>query len=200
MNELAKPPSSLVAKLSSVPQAFVFIAKKINEIIDRNQPLKAGTGITITESETSRLISLDSSIYGEVSGGINGNRGKLSRAPWFLTGQIEAGPTAKIYIQPGMVNSFVPTIGGTSMAAYPRPSITVTGATGIIELKATIDGAGTITALIAQNVTTASTDTSTNKYKTLGTWTASGGVFTSVTSILNTNQTFRLCNGTAEWY
>jgi len=67
MNELAKPPSSLVAKLSSVPQAFVFIAKKINEIIDRNQPLKAGTGITITESETSRLISLDSSTYGSVT-------------------------------------------------------------------------------------------------------------------------------------
>lgn len=67
MNESAKPPSSLVAKLSSVPQAFVFIAKKINEIIDRNQPLKAGTGITITESETSRLISLDSSTYGSVT-------------------------------------------------------------------------------------------------------------------------------------
>jgi len=200
MNELAKPPTSLVAKLSSVPQAFVFIAKKINEIIDRNQPLKAGTGITITESETSRLISLDSSIYGEVSGGINGNRGRLSRPPWFLTGQIEAGPTAKIYIQPGIVNNFVPTIGGTSMAAYPRPSITVTGATGMIELKATVDGAGTITALIAQNVTTASTDTSTNKYKTLGTWTYASGAFTSVTSILNTNQTFRVCNGTAEWY
>jgi hypothetical protein len=88
----------------------------------------------------------------------------------------------------------------TSLAAFPAPSITVTGTTGIIELKATIDGAGTITALIAQNVTTASTDTSTNKYKTLGTWTSASGAFTSVTSILNTNQTFRLCNGTAEWY
>ena len=199
MNELAKPPSSLVAKLSSVPQAFVFIAKKINEIIDRNQPLKAGTGITITESETSRLISLDSSIYGEVSGGINGNRGRLSRPPWFLTGQIEAGPTAKIYIQPGMVNNFVPTIGGTSMAAYPRPSITVTGTTGIIQLKATVSSSGIITALIVQNVTTLSTDTATEKYKLVGTWTASGGIFTSVTSILNTNQTLYLCVGTAIW-
>jgi hypothetical protein len=125
-------------------------------------------------------------------------------APWFLTGAIEAGPVAKIYIKPGMVNNFVPTIDmsgtPTSLAAFPAPSITVTGTTGIIELKATIDGAGTITALIAQNVTTASTDTSTNKYKTLGTWTSASGAFTSVTSILNTNQTFRVCNGTAEWY
>jgi hypothetical protein len=131
-------------------------------------------------------------------------RNIVIRHPWFLTGTIEAGPVAKIYIKPGMVNNFVPTIDmsgtPTSLAAFPAPSITVTGTTGIIELKATIDGAGTITALIAQNVTTASTDTSTNKYKTVGTWTSASGAFTSVTSILNTNQTFRVCNGTAEWY
>jgi len=75
----------------------------------------------------------------------------------------------------------------------------VTGTTGIIQLKATVSSSGIITALIAQNVTTLSTDTATEKYKLVGTWTASGGVFTSVTSILNTNQTLYLCVGTAIW-
>ena len=124
-------------------------------------------------------------------------------APWFLTGTIEAGPVAKIYIKPGMVNNFVPTIDmsgtPTSLATFPAPSITVTGTDGIIQLKATVSSSGIITALIAQNVTTLSTDTATEKYKLVGTWTASGGVFTSVTSILNTNQTLYLCVGTAIW-
>jgi hypothetical protein len=100
-----------------------------------------------------------------------------------------------------MVNNFVPTIGGTSLAAVPAPAMTVTGASGIIQLKATVDGAGAITALIAENVAgpSVTADTATEKYKLVGTWTASGGVFTSVTSILNTNQTLYLCNGTAIW-
>jgi hypothetical protein len=101
-----------------------------------------------------------------------------------------------------MVNNFVPTIGGTSIAAVPAPGMTVTGASGIIQLKATVDAAGAITALIAEGVAgpAVTADTSTNKYKLVGTWTASGGAFTSVTSILNTNQTFRVCAGVAEWY
>jgi hypothetical protein len=69
----------------------------------------------------------------------------------------------------------------------------------VIEIKATIDGAGTITAVIVQNVATATADTVTNKYKTIGGWTFASGAFTSVTSILNTNQTLYLCNGTAIW-
>jgi len=118
--------------------------------------------------------------------------------PWFLTGTVESG-TAKISINPGLVNNFVPTIGGVSLGAFPRPTLTVTGSVGVIEIKATIDGAGTITAVIVQNVATATADTVTNKYKTIGGWTAASGAFTSVTSILNTNQTLYLCNGTAIW-
>ena len=118
--------------------------------------------------------------------------------PWFLTGTVESG-TAKININPGLVNNFVPTIGGVSLGAFPRPTLTVTGSVGVIEIKATIDGAGTITAVIVQNVATATADTVTNKYKTIGGWTFASGAFTSVTSILNTNQTLYLCNGTAIW-
>jgi len=120
------------------------------------------------------------------------------RGPWFLTGTVESG-TAKISIEPGLVNNFVPTIGGVSLGAFPRPTLTVTGSVGVIEIKATIDGAGIITAVIVQNVATATADTATNKYKTIGGWTLASGAFTSVTSILNTNQTFYLCNGTAIW-
>jgi len=120
------------------------------------------------------------------------------RAPWFLTGTIVSGD-AKISVNPGLVNNFVPTIGGVSLAAFPRPTLTVTGSVGVIEIKATIDGAGTITAVIVQNVATATADTVTNKYKTIGNWTFASGAFTSVTSILNTNQSFYLCNGTAIW-
>ena len=175
-----------IQKLLSVASAFIPIADKINEVIAANPPLTAGEGIQITDSKENRLISIKPAA-------------SAITPPWYLT-----GTDTKIYIKPGMVNNFIPTIDlsgtPTSLAAFPAPSITVTGATGIIELKATVDSAGTITALIAQNVTTASTDTSTNKYKTLGTWTTASGAFTSVTSILNTNQTFRVCNGTAEWY
>jgi hypothetical protein len=121
-------------------------------------------------------------------------------SPWFLTGQIESG-VAKIGIKPGMVNNLVPTIGGTSLVAVPPPTITVTGASGIIQLKATVDGVGAITALIAENVAgpTVTADTTTLKYKLIGTWTSDAGQFTSVNSILNTNQTLYLCNGTAIW-
>jgi hypothetical protein len=132
--------------------------------------------------------------------------GAVSRAargvnPFALTGFIDTGPTAKIRIAPGMVNNFVPTIGGTSLVAVPPPAITVTGASGIIQLKATVDGAGAITALIAEGVAgpAVTADTATEKYKLVGTWTASGGAFTSVVSILNVNQAFYLCNGTAIW-
>ena len=128
----------------------------------------------------------------------SGNAQSLAR--WTLNGFIDTGPTAKIRIGPGMVNNFVPTIGGTSIVAETPPSITVTGSTGIIYLDATVDATGAITALIAANATTLPTDTSTHKYKIIGTWTASGGVFTSVNSVLNTNQTFRICGGVAEWY
>lgn len=119
--------------------------------------------------------------------------------PFALTGFIDTGPTAKIRVAPGMVNSFVPTIGGTSIVAVPPPTLTVTGSTGQIWLRATVDGAGAITALELANLTATPTDTGTLKHKLVGTWTASGGAFTSVVSILDANQTLYLCNGSPIW-
>lgn len=175
-----------IKKLVSVVGPFATIGQKVNEIIDANPPLEAGTGLIITRSESNILIGLDSSSI------------KNRIPPWFLTGTIVSGD-AKISVNPGLVNNFVPTIGGVSLAAVPAPTITVTGAVGVIQIKATIDGNGTITAVIVENVATATADTVTNKYKTIGGWTFASGAFTSVTSILNTNQTFYLCNGTPIW-
>lgn len=119
--------------------------------------------------------------------------------PWQLEGFVDSGAT-KIRIVPGMVNNFVPTIGGTSLVAYPAPALTVTGSSGLVYLKATVDAAGAITALEIASASSVPADTSTLKHKLVGGWTASGGAFTSVSSVLNTNQTFRICNGAAEWY
>ena len=166
---------------------------KINEAHNADR-INSVTGASIYGGRNGVTIALPTAVK---------PRNIVIRHPWFLTGTIETGPVAKIYIKPGMVNNFVPTIDmsgtPTSLAAFPAPSITVTGTAGIIQLKATVSSSGVITALIAQNVTTLSTDTATEKYKLVGTWTASGGVFTSVTSILNTNQTLYLCVGTAIW-
>lgn len=127
-----------------------------------------------------------------------GMKPRAPRQPWTLAGFIEGG-SAKIRVAPGMVNNFVPIIGGTSIAAATPPALTVTGSSGIIYLKATVDAAGAITALVIQNAGSVPADTATEKHKLIGTWTSSGGVFTSVTSILNANQTLYLCNGTAIW-
>lgn len=131
-----------------------------------------------------------------------GFTGKRGGVPWYLVGFIDTGPTAKISVRPGKVNNFVPTIDGISIVAVPRPALTVTGASGIIQLRATVDAAGAITDLIIESVAgpAVTTDTTTEKYNLVGTWTSGGGVFTSVNSILNTNQTFRVCGGNAEWY
>lgn len=48
-----------IEKIKSVPAAFGNVAKKINEIIDANPPLKAGVGINITTSASNTLIALD---------------------------------------------------------------------------------------------------------------------------------------------
>jgi hypothetical protein len=148
---------------------------------------------------TGRVAALEARIGGGIT-----RAGTVAFRPWALAGFIDpSGPTAKIRVAAGLVNNFVPTIGGTSLAAVPAPTITVTGASGVIYMRATVDGAGAITELIIANAVSIPADTSTApiyKHKLIGTWTASGGVFTSVTSILNTNQTFRMCGTNAEWY
>ncbi len=123
--------------------------------------------------------------------------------PWALLGVIEAGPAATIYVAPGIVNNAIPTIDvsgtPTSIASVPAPGLVVTGSSGSVYLKATIDAAGSITDLIIESASSVPSDTSTEKHKLIGTWTSGGGIFTSVVSILNANQTLYMCGTTAIW-
>jgi len=134
-----------------------------------------------------------------VSGSSTGRRGGGSRDPWTLTGFVDGG-ALKISVAPGLVNNFVPTIGGVSLVAFPAPALTVTGATGIVYLKATVDGAGSVVAVVIENAVSVPADTATDKHRVLGSWTASGGAFTSVNSILKLNQSLFVCGGVFSWY
>lgn len=119
-------------------------------------------------------------------------------APWTMTGAI-AGEEARIYFQPAMVNNTVPKIGAEFLDALVPPYLVVTGAAGVTYARATVDGAGTMTDLEILNAAALPADTSVYKHRRIGSWTSGGGVFTSVVTILNTNQLFRLCDGAAEW-
>jgi len=123
--------------------------------------------------------------------------------PFKLSGLIDTNRVAKIFVKPGMVNKFIPTIkvSGTelSLAAFPAPALVVTGATGIVYLKASVDGAGSITELQVFNAATIPPDTLNAKYRPIGSWTISNGEFTSISSILNTNQTLFICNEMPIW-
>jgi hypothetical protein len=142
-----------------------------------------------------------------LEGGTAPRSGPIRRArlaPFTLTGIIETEPAAaKIRIHPGLVNNSIPKIVSVSLVAVPAPTITVTGSSGIIYLKATVDDAGVITDLIAANVAgdeeDLPEDTATDKHRLVGTWTAASGAFTSVVSLLDRNQNLYLCGGTAIW-
>ena len=120
-----------------------------------------------------------------------------SFTPFFLEGFIESGD-AKIYVRPGMINNIIPTISTYSIALPDPPSITLTGTVGQIWAQATL-AAGVVSSVTIANTTSAPTDDATHKHRMIGTWTSLDGVFTSVTSVLNTNQTLYLCVGTAIW-
>jgi hypothetical protein len=190
--------ATLPEKFARAQGAFGEILRRFNLLRDVVRPwtdVEGKGGIKVTVAEANVVIDAQelASRIGEVEAAV-----ATTAAPFTLY-DASSGGTLKVGIRPGMVNNFVPTIGGTSLVAVPTPSLTVTGSTGIIYLDATVDAAGAITALIIANATSIPADTATQKRKLIGTWTASGGAFTSVVSILDANQTLYLCNGTAIW-
>jgi hypothetical protein len=127
----------------------------------------------------------------------------LQQMPWKMRGLVESGPVYKIFFAPAQVNNFVPKIGSTFIDDPTPPGLTVTGSAGVTYARATIDTTGAITDLIVDSASTLPSDTTSGtlyKYRRIGSWAASGGVFTAMNTILNTNQTFRMCGGSAEWY
>jgi hypothetical protein len=123
--------------------------------------------------------------------------------PFKLSGLIDTNNVAKIFVKPGMVNNFIPTIKVSgiqvSLVAPSVPALVVTESNGVVYIKATVDSAGTITAIEILNALTLPPDTLNAKYRRIGSWTSSSGQFTSILSMLNTNQTLYLCNGSAIW-
>ena len=179
-------------KITNAPAAFSAIAGAINNHADLIKPLKAGKGIQIAEDGDKTLVSsfiTQSDIDNVI----------IPRIPFpFKIVAVEG--SAKVTVVYGTVTgggaNIVPTIGGTSLADPTPPELTVV--TGTVYLKATVDSAGTPTAVIIDNAASTPTDTSTLKYRTIGNVTVSGSTVT-ISQSVRTSLTLFICNGTAVW-
>ena len=110
---------------------------------------------------------------------------------------------ATVTFEPGIIlnagRNISPTVGGGStMATTPRPTLTIT-TSGTIYLEATVDAAGTATAIDTKNAATTPTDTSTLKYLTLADVTLAGSVVTVTDRPVRETRNLFVCNGTAIW-
>jgi len=155
---------------------------------------------------------LTSVVGGEISGGSGGGTtlhvrsgggGGGVKTPFKLTGLI-VEEAAYIRVRPGLVDNIVPTINGVSIAGFTGsplapPKLAVSGATGQVWIKNTLDAAGTITESIIESGADMPADTETLAYRILGSFTSDDGVFTSVTSLLTTNQSHKRCGGVSTW-
>lgn len=108
-----------------------------------------------------------------------------------------SAPAAKVTVYYGTVNGFVPTIGGTSIFSAPPPELTVV--TGTVYLDATVDAAGTVTAVIITNAASTPSDTSTHKYRTVASVTVASNAVTAIGQSAMSSLTLYVCNGTAIW-
>lgn len=199
-------------KFEDLNQVKILIpfATKINLLIDELNKIKNAQtkgGIEWSYADKNLIISYDPSgsfngsqevddSYSQTSSGsttvVSGSH------PFQLTGFV-SGSTAYISVFPGSVNNAVPFIGANSIAAIPPPLAVVTGTDGLVWIKATLDASLKIVDLEIDGGTTVPTDTTLEKYLLIGTWTSSGGEFTSVYSMLRSSQTLYICNGTAIW-
>jgi len=104
---------------------------------------------------------------------------------------------AKVNVIYGTVNNFVPKIGEISLFTTPAPILTVVS--GSVYLDATVDSAGTITDIVIANAATTPVDTTTHKYRIIGTVTVTSGEVTAMAQSVRASLTFYLCNNQAIW-
>jgi hypothetical protein len=122
--------------------------------------------------------------------------------PFTLSGLVEGTPgVLKITVSPGLVDNIVPTIDGEFLVSLPAPKLTLTGENGEIWLKNTLDARGVITESIVQSGDEMPEDDEDGDfaYRLVGTFTSTDGAFTSLVSLLTTNQNHRRCNGSSTW-
>lgn len=108
-----------------------------------------------------------------------------------------SAPAAKVTVYYGEVNNFVPTIGGISIFSTTPPALTVIS--GTVYLDATVDAAGTVTALVISNAASTPADTTTNKYRTLASVTVASNAVTAIGQSVTSSLMLYVCGGTAIW-
>lgn len=145
-----------VEKLSTVPAAFSGIAAKVNEVIDANPPLKAGRFIKITTSNENVLISAD--ITAE-------ELDTLLQQVQPRTFYVTAGTGTKANVSAGAINN----------VAYAAATITSLSNGDKIYIDATVDAAGTVTAVTVSNAASVPSNTSTHAYTLLANVTVTSG-------------------------
>ena len=142
-----------------------------------------------------------------ITGGFGRSRPQRTYSPptpFKLRGEIVAAvppspAAAFITVFPGLVNNIVPKIGSVSLVTVPAPKITVTGATGQVWLKCTLDANGEITEVIVDTGETMPDDSDEFAYRLLGSFTSASGQFTNIWSALQTNQAHGMCAGINRW-
>jgi hypothetical protein len=178
-------------RIKNQPQLEIWLNALADEIerVEKGRPrLNAGVNVLIDEGPEGFTIT----------GTATGDGGSSPDLPFQLTGFIEAD-TAYISCTPGLIDDIVPTMGGISLLNLPAPKIAVTGASGVLWVKNTLDAAGVITASIIEAGSAMPANSSVLAYRMLGSFTSASGQFTSVVSLLHTNQAHRRCNGSSTW-
>ncbi|NBW16190.1 MAG: hypothetical protein EBR82_50225 [Caulobacteraceae bacterium] len=145
-----------IEKLSTVPAAFSNIGEKVNELIDANPPLKAGAGITITDSEDSRLIALNLS----------------TNSAYFAT-LLAASRT--FYARATGGTSAAVTAGAINNVVYAGGNFTSLANGNKIYIDATVDSAGAVTALTVSKGSSVPSNTTTHAYTLLATVAVTSG-------------------------
>lgn len=122
-----------------------------------------------------------------------------SIAPFTITA-VDGSAEVTIYpgdVSDGFTGGIVPKIGATFLNAAPAPELTVI--TGSVYLHATIDDDGEFTNLLVENAATLPADTSTERYRQIGTISVSGSVVTVTMQSVRDSQAHALCNGASNW-
>ena len=156
MSDIKDP--SIIEKLSSVPAAFSNIAEKINEIIELNLPLRAGTGVIITDSPLGRLISFN-----------------LSATSGLYSSLLAASRT--FFVSPSGATQCVISAGTINNVLYSSGTLTELSDGNKIYIDATVDAVtGTVTALTVSKDSSVPSSTTTHAYTLLASVAVTSGI------------------------
>jgi len=174
-------------------------------ITEKGAPVSANTiNRILEEMAASNLRGSGVGLIGKHSGGTVIRRKPRGLAPAvnlgrafahpFLVYDASSGGTPKVGVIFGQINSITPTIGGTALDNATPPELTV--ATGVVYLRAEVDGNGLVIAVIVANAAALPANTSTYGYITLATVTASGTEVTAISQSVTHSLGHQKCGTT----